>query len=467
MSKWWQGRTLRFRLALWYAVVGTLLLAAFSSTLYFYVLERMALPLDHELRQDLVEIEARLRVQPDGQVLWDGKAVQSGAFLNWPHPWLELWDADGHLVRRLWPLEDARLDQLPMAPTKDHQAISVFNVTTELPLRALTVPFDGPNGRPGWMLRVMRIHKSADDALSALLLIIIVALPIVVTLLVLGGYSVTRRWLKPLDDMVDEANRITAEDFDRRLPVNNPHDEMGRLATGFNVTLDRLEKSFVTLDRFVGDASHELRTPLTTLRSVGEVGLKRSRTEEEYREIIGSMLEEAQRLQVLVQRLLELARAEGGQEKVHHSLIHLDRFVVDCVGELGILAEDKQQRIVFETVDCNIVTDPFVLRQAFKNLVDNAIKYSPAGAKISVRVERAENGCRVTVADEGPGIAPEHRPYITDRFFRTDSSRDRSKGGFGLGLALTNAYMGVLGGRLEFQPVKPHGSSFSLILPGA
>jgi heavy metal sensor kinase len=465
MNRWWQGRTLRFRLALWYAVVGTLLLAGFSSTLYFYVLERMALPLDHELRQDLAEIRAHLRVQRDGQVAWDGRVMEPGAFPNWPHPWLEVWDSDGRLVRRLWPLEDARLDQLPVAPLKEHEAISVFNVTPELPLRALAVPFDGPDGKPGWMLRVMRIHKSADEALNALLVIIVVALPIVVALLVLGGYSLTRRWLKPLDDMVAEANRITAEDLDLRLPVDNPHDELGRLAAVFNVTLDRLENSFVTLGRFVADASHELRTPLTTLRSVGEVGLKRSRTEAEYREIIASMLEEAQRLQVLVQRLLELARVEGGREKIDHGPVRLDRFVVDCVGELEILAEDKQQRIAFDTVECDVVTDPFILRQALKNLVDNAIKYSPAGAKISVSVERVEKGCRVTVADEGPGIAPEHRPFITDRFFRTDSSRDRSKGGFGLGLALTNAYMRVLGGSLEFQPGVPQGSRFILTLP--
>src|SRR5581483_7161130 len=164
----------------------------------------------------------------------------------------------------------------------------------------------------------------AADALGALRLIIFVALPIVVALLVIGGYTITRHWLDPLDRMVAEANRITASDLSRRLPVPNPHDELGRLASVFNDTLDRLEASFVALDRFVADASHELRTPLTTLRSVGEVGLRRSRTVEEYREIIGSMLEDAQRLQLLIQRLLELASAEGGASVVHRTPVRVD-----------------------------------------------------------------------------------------------------------------------------------------------
>jgi two-component system OmpR family sensor kinase len=467
MRRWWQGRTLRFRLALWYAVVGTLLLAVFSATIYFYVSERMALPLDHELRQDLVEVRARLKVQPDGRITWDGHEVKQSALLNWTDPWLELWDEEGNLVCRLWPLEDARLERLPVAPAQGHQTISVFDVTPDIPLRELSVPFDGPEGKPGWMLRVIRIHKSADDALSALLIIIVIALPIVIALLVLGGYSVTRRWLKPLDDMVEEANHITTEDFNRRLPVKNPHDELGRLAVVFNVTLDRLENSFVALDHFVADASHELRTPLTTLRSVGEVGLKRSRTVEEYRDIIASMLEEAQRLQFLVQRLLVLAKAEGGPDKVEQSLVRLDKIVVACAGELGVLAEDKQQRIVLDTVECAVVTDPVIFRQALENLIDNAIKYSPVGAKITVALERVEKTCSVTVTDEGPGIGPEHQPHVTGRFFRTGRPRGRTAGGFGLGLALTNAYMRMLGGTLQFKPVEPHGSSFSLTLPAA
>jgi heavy metal sensor kinase len=288
-----------------------------------------------------------------------------------------------------------------------------------------------------------------------------------VALLVLGGHLLTRRWLLPLDRMAAEANRISADDLSRRVPVGNPHDELGRLGAVFNVTLDRLQASFETLDRFVADASHELRTPLTTLRSVGEVGLRKGRTEEEYREIIGSMLEEAQRLQRLVERLLELANAGGAGgagERMPTPVLEAAR---SCAAELGVLAENKRQQLEVAGEECTIVTDPVLFRQSLQNLVENAIKYSPEGAPIRIHVRRREDGCTIDVEDEGPGIAPEHRPRLAERFFRTDRSRDRDSGGFGLGLSITKAYLRVLGGNLRYQPGAVRGSVFRLELPAS
>jgi two-component system, OmpR family, sensor kinase len=466
MRAWWERQTLRFKLAMWYAVVGTLLLAGFSATLYVYVFERMARPWDYELRPDLEEIRKHLEIRPDGALWWKGKEIGTDA--EWPRngPWFALWDDQGRLVRRLWPFSSGEVKRYPGAPTPGGQTISVFDLSDTLRLRMLSVPFDVP-GKPPWTIRVMRIHDPPADALGALRLIIFSTLPIVVALLVVGGYALTRRWLKPLDHMVVEANRITADDLSRRLPVLNPHDELGRLASVFNVTLDRLEGSFDALDRFVADASHELRTPLTTLRSVGEVGLRRGRTVEEYREIIGSMLEEAQRLQLLIQRLLELASAEGGAAAVQRSEIKVDSYVTSCVNELGVLAEFKNQQIAVDAEPCAVHTDAVIFRQALQNLVDNAIKYSPPNATIRVRVRQADGQVNVAVTDEGPGISPENRAHLMQRFFRPDRGRGRNSGGFGLGLSITKAYMRVLGGTLEYEPATPTGSTFRLRLPKA
>lgn len=467
MKQWWYRCTLRFRLAACYAIGGTVLLAGFSTTLYLYVAGTIAQPLEQQLREDLAEVRSRLVVGPGGRIIWDGHEVPADVVWDAEDPWFELWDSQGRLVHRFWPFDESRVERLPEEPFRGRETFSAFNVTRDLRLRMLSVPYAVPGPGEEWMIRVLSVYPSAADALGSLRWIIFIALPGVVALLYFGGYSLTRRWLKPLDFMVDEANRITADDLNRRLPVANPHDELGRLGSVFNVTLDRLENSFVTLDRFVADASHELRTPLTTLRSVGEVGLKRRRTVEEYREIIGSMLEEAQRLQLLIHRLLELARAEGGAETVQHRSIRLDEFVADCVGELSVLAEHKGMHIAVNATECSAVTDPVILRQALQNLLDNAIKYSPAGTTIDVSVGQAGEVCRMTVTDRGPGIAPEHRPYITDRFFRTGGLRGRGKAGFGLGLAITNAYMRVLGGTLNYEPAQPQGSIFSLTLPAA
>lgn len=465
LAAWWGRRTLRSRLALWYGLGGTLLLAGFAATLYAYVAIRMAQPLDGPLRGDLADVTRRLEVRPGGGLRWDGAAIPPRRTWTADYPWFELWDEHGRLVRRLWPFSDNRVQHLPTPPVRGRDTISIFSVAPDLRLRVLSVPYQLPGQEAEWMIRIMRLHEPQGDALGALRIIIIVALPIVAALLVVGGYVYTRHRLLPLDRMAAEANRITVDDLSPRLPVVNPHDELGRLAAVFNLTLDRLEQSFGALDRFVADASHELRTPLTTLRTVGEVGLRRSRTVEEYREIIGSMLEEAQRLQLLIQRLLELATAEGGAAPVHRGPVRIDEQVAACVSELGILAEAKHQQIECAVRPCTLVTDPVLFRQALQNLIDNAIKYSPEGSKIRVGIRETVSAVEVAVTDNGPGISPEYRGHLMERFFRPDPGRGRGSGGFGLGLSITKAYLRVLGGSVEYEPAEPKGSTFRLVLP--
>ena len=463
MRRWWQRRTLRFRLALWYGLGGTMLMAGFCSAIYLFVARRMARPLDHALRRDLSEIEAHLSVAPNRSLLWDGSAIRYDQ--RWRHPWVEIWDEHQHLVARLWPLEDNQLDSLPFAPPPGQDNLSIFNVTSDLRLRALSVPMTVPGAPPGWTMRVLRVHQRLDDPLGTLLLIMVIALPVVVSLLVVGGYAITRRWLSPLDEMVHDAEDITAKDLSQRLSVENPNDELGRLATVFNRTLGRLEDSFTALDRFVADAAHELRTPLTTLRTVGEVGLRSSRSAQDYREIIGSMLEEAQRLQFLVERLLRLATAEGGHQPVRREPVRIDQLVATCIAELAILAETKSQHLSIDAIECEAQTDPVLFRQALQNIVDNAIKYSPEGGEIHVAVHVEEGRLDVSVTDSGPGIPVEHREKVTERFFRSGDARSRRRGGFGLGLAITRAYMQVLGGDLHYEAASPRGSRFTLTLP--
>jgi signal transduction histidine kinase len=169
----------------------------------------------------------------------------------------------------------------------------------------------------------------------------------------------------------------------------------------------------------------------------------------------------------LVERLLELASAEGGAKIVHRERIRLDQFVTSCVGELGILAEYKKQQLSVGTGECQVDADPVLLRQALQNLIDNAMKYSPLETTIRITVESEGGECRVSVTDQGAGVPAEHRPHLADRFYRVENSRVRGRGGFGLGLAITKAYMHAMGGRLEYGPAEPKGSCFALVLPEA
>ncbi len=467
MIPWWRRRSLRFRLSAWYAAGGVVLLTVFCVVIHGFVSRRMAQPLDRQLRADLESVRQRLVLDGEGRLRWDGRPVASAEPWEWSAPWFEVWDEQGRLLARRWPLDEARLEQTPFAPVPEWETLSVFSIAADLRLRALSSPWlprGEDAGAPRWMLRVMRVHKPASEALSALSLILVVSLPVLVALLVLVGYLLTRHWLRPLDDMVAEAERIGAHDLARRLPVENPHDELGRLANVFNGTLDRLEESFAALDRFSADASHELRTPLTTLRSVGEVALQRDRGVAEYREVIGSMLEEAQRLQTLVDRLLQLARAAGPSPDVRREKTRIDLVAAECASELGVLAEERGQHLSLRLDECVAHTDPLLLRQVLQNLVDNAIKFSPVGTRIDISTRTDGDRREITVGDEGPGIPPELRRLATERFFRADAAR--AAGGFGLGLALAKAYLKLLGGRLEYEARHPRGSLFRIVLPG-
>lgn len=467
LHDWWRRRTVRFRLALWYAAGGTLLTTLFAIAIYTFVTGRIARPLDYRLRQDLAELHAGLRIGSDRSLRWHGELLVEGSTPISDPPWFEVWDDQGQLVRRVWPFVETRAANLPGPPSRTvgDGAVSVFYVTPTLRLRTLTVRVEVPGAPSFWMLRLFSVHERYSDALEDLRIIIAVSLPITVALLVVGGHLLTRRWLLPLDRMAAEANRITVADLQRRLPVENPHDEFGRLAQVFNFTLDRLQNSFEALDRFVSDASHELRTPLTTLRSVGEVALRKSRTVEEYRGIIGSMLEEVQRLQGLVERLLQLASAEGAGHLIQRVPTALHELAAACVQELGVLAELKRQRFVVAGGPCTTVTDPVLVRQALQNLIDNAIKYSPEDSEIRVVLGERDGHAEIAVSDEGPGIAEDDRPQVLERFYRADRARGRATGGFGLGLAITKAYLRSLGGTLEYEPREPRGSTFRLVLP--
>jgi heavy metal sensor kinase len=279
-----------------------------------------------------------------------------------------------------------------------------------------------------------------------------------------GGYLVARRALAPIERMTERARSITADRLSDRLPVHNPDDEMGRLATVFNETLGRLERSFEQMRRFTADVSHELRTPLTSIRSVGEVGLRGHRDEASYRAIVGSMLEEADRLAGLVGRLLTLSRAESGQGNLAHEVVDLTSMAEDVVATLGVLAEEKGQRLTIERSARRpaVAADREVLRQALINLVDNAIKFSPAGGEICIRIVETADEASFDVCDSGPGITDEARPRIFDRFFH---GGDAEAGGSGLGLSIAKGAVEAQGGRLTLERTGASGSTFRIIMP--
>ena len=205
--------------------------------------------------------------------------------------------------------------------------------------------------------------------------VLILGLPLVVTLAGFGGYLLARRALAPIDHLALAARRITADRLHERLTVPNQQDEIGRLASVFNDTFGRLESSFDQLRRFTADSSHELRTPLAVLRGIGEAAVAERRTPVDYEEAIGSMLEEVDRMSNLVDTLLRLSHGDAGAIRLARESVDLGLLARDVGSALGVLAEERNQTLAFETAEPVVVhVDRLVLREALTNILDNAIK---------------------------------------------------------------------------------------------
>jgi heavy metal sensor kinase len=247
--------------------------------------------------------------------------------------------------------------------------------------------------------------------------------------------------------------------------VANPSDELGHLATVINSVLDRLEESFERLRRFTADASHDLRTPLAALRTVGEVGLQKSRSPADYQDTIGSMLEEVGRLTRLVENLLTLSRADQRQVQPALSVFSLNEVVREAGNVIEVLAEEKGQTFTMRLEDEVAVRgDRVLLRQAILNVLHNAVKYSPVEGSVSVWLSHTRDRAQVRISDNGPGIAREHHERIFDRFYRVDVSRTGEGGGAGLGLSIAKWALELQGGSIAVEE-NATGSTFCLDLP--
>ncbi len=457
----WPVRTLRGRIALWYGGVITICLLTYSVTVGLSFTRHVEQELDRRVHED-IELAARaIVVDSAGAPAWPGgflgKQIEEEE--GGGH-WIEVWDHRG--ARRL--VAGTFDPVLPEVPDTRNlgSARTVELATGRVRVMSERVRIDGAE----FVVRAVVSEVSARQQVHSLWLQLA---GISLTVLVLGGIGgvvLAHRLLGPLARMADHAKRITAEDLHERLKVESAGEELELLRDSFNATLARLEASFGQLKRLTADASHEIRTPLTALRSVGEVALQRDLSKDEYREVIGTMLEEVDRLSRLSDELLAIARAEAGQAHYHFESLDLCALVEDVAEQLSVLAEEREQTL---SVGCDeqvsVAGDRLALRQALINLIDNAIKYSPERSHVEVRLRSEAESALIEVIDQGPGIAPEHRERIFERFYRIDSSRSREMGGTGLGLSLVKLTVDAHGGRIELDSTVERGSTFRLVLP--
>lgn len=458
MMAWRRLRTLRAKLTIWYVFAMVVVLTVYAVGVFTVVSRNASLALDELVVGDFQWASEMVEQRPDGTFAWfEGTGVDDS-------PWLQVWTPSGELLYRS---VGALLHPVPntaaLAATPGEQIVTVSLPSANFRLLSGSAQIGGRRV----VIQVARSDGKLRQELRELMIMLVLGLPLGVAAAGLVGYSIARRALKPLDLMAERARAITADRLSDRLPIENPDEELGRLAKVFNETLGRLESSFQQMRRFTSDVSHELRTPLTAIRSVGEVGLRERHEEGRYRSIIGSMLEEADRLATLVDSLLSMARAETGQARLSLQAVDLRQLSEDVAAHLGVLAEEKQQTLSVEglaTLPCT--GDPLVLRQALINLVDNAIKYTQEGGSIRVQLSQAGGTGVVDVCDNGPGVAMQRPEQVFDRFARGDAADPADgSGGTGLGLSISKWGIEANGGQLSLVKTGASGSIFRMTVP--
>lgn len=482
---------IRLRLTVWYTLILAMLLVSFSVFVYLSLGRSLVAQVDTSLR--LVASEAALSLQSENGVLHLGDPEE-------PTPLPALLASRGYalqVVTGTGEVVDGTGESglLPQAPPAAGLATVVAG---DEHWRVYTVALAAQEteGGPAF-LEVAQSLAGVEAARDRLAQVLALGIPLALVLASGGGALLAGRALGPIDSITRQARRIGAEVAQRRtealghrLEMPLPQDEVGRLARTFDEMLARLEEAFHRERQFTSDAAHELRTPLTALKGAIDVALRRQRTTREYREVLGGLGREVDRLTDLSHDLLVLARAEnggaGGKEQGREAParpwardVRLAETAGLVVDRLRPLAEAKRVDLHFSFEgDPAVAGDAAQLGRAITNLVDNAVKSTAAGGQVTVSCREApgEGAVLVEVADTGCGISAEDLPRVFDRFYRADRARRReeapagiaappSGGGAGLGLTIARAVARGHGGDITVASALGRGSVFTLRLP--
>jgi two-component system, OmpR family, heavy metal sensor histidine kinase CusS len=466
LSRW---GTLAFRLTAGYALAGLLLLLFSTASLYLVLVTELERSTDLFLADKLNVIRTMLRERPDDV---DGLREE-----------VELESAARRYEQFYIRLLDERNAPLMSTPGMGDQVdLQLFPSQAETP-PSRAVPMEGKNGRPFRVTSALvpvgspptetdtiqiAIDVSQKEELLAryrhwfwaILLGSLAVFPLV-------GYQIARQGIRPVEEIATTARRISSTHLHERILPEGYPSELASLAGTFNQMLDRLEESFDRISRFTADIAHDLRTPVNNIRGEAEVALARARTVDEYREVLGSCLEEAVRLSNLISDLLFLARAESPLAHLHWARVDV-RELLSSVREYyegaavegGILLTMSQgdEPVIAEL-------DRTLVQRAVGNLVANAVAHTPSGGSVVLAANTDASCILIAVSDTGVGIPAEALPRVFDRFFRVDTSRTQASGSTGLGLAIVKTITQLHGGSVEIASQLGKGTRVMLRLP--
>jgi heavy metal sensor kinase len=456
--------SVRTRLTLWYAGILALSLIAFAFLVYYAAAATFYERQDESLRSTAQTVASAYleELEEEHSFAKAGQIVLSE--LVFPNRYVQLTDNNG------WPVASSKnfsgqsvpIPSAALAQAREQNS----SLVTVNGLRVAVVPLSS-NSELGFATAAEPLSV-IEPGLRRLRLDFLAGVPVVLLLASAGGYFLARKSLLPIALMDRQTRRITAERLSSRLDVASPRDELGRLATTINDLLTRLENSFKEQKRFIADASHELRTPLAVLRGETEVALTRTRTIAEYQQSLSLIQDEAERLSRIVEDLFLLARQpmELPVALIKEPL-SLNETIRDCARAAQVLANRKGVRFEMENESASIVlnADEELLKRMILNLLDNAVKYTPAGGEISLGLAQQNGNARIVVRDTGIGIPLADQQHVFDRFYRVEKARSRALGGAGLGLSIVQWIVDAHKGTIEVKSAPGKGSVFTVELP--
>jgi heavy metal sensor kinase len=469
-------RSLSFRLVTWYAGVLTLV---------FILIGALTIILLREyLESNVLDTQARRARQiADTLVAAAGRTGEATMAreveeLYAPEAnerFIRITRGDGHVVYASGPPHDGSFDPATVpALTPPDPARPALTPAAWLPhkesslkgpvLIAAQTYTGADNSR--YVVEVGVSTARTEETVRQVLLMLAIGLPIAVCVAVAGGFVLVRRALKPVDNLSQKAAAITQHNLSERLPVVRTGDELERLSVSLNLMISRLEDAINSSKQFVADASHELRTPLAVLRGELENLAQDAQLKPQTRETLGSSLEEVDRLAEIVEGLLALSRLDTGEARAAWVRFDLAALVATTADQMSLLAEDKHITVVCDSSERVIIEgDQARLKQVVVNLLDNAIKYTPNGGHIKLKITQEGGSAVLDVADDGIGIPAEALPHVFKRFFRVDGSRSRDQGGAGLGLSIVKSICDAHGARVEVSSTSGQGSRFRIRQP--
>jgi heavy metal sensor kinase len=458
--------SIRTRLTLWYSAVLLGILLVVGALSYSVLRWTLMQDLDSSL---LTVAQVMHDVRADDESPGSGVDELIRELLGpvFDERFVQFLDPDGQPRSRMVPRP--RAPSLPLtrvAQTNAMRGVRTLETVQQgaVPLRVLTLPIV----ERGRVVRIIQVGASLDrphGVLRRYLETLVVLIPLGVGLAAAGGAVIARKALRPVDEMAAAARRITAEDLDQRIARQNTDDELDRLAATLNGMLARLDEAFRQMRRFAADAAHELRTPLTALKGGIEVSLRQARSAEEYRRVLESSLEDVDRLITVAEDLLTLSRAAAGPETPRPT-IDLEPLVLETLEAGTRLAQRTGVHVTLGHVEPVVVRgDAGALARAMRNLIENAVKYTPSDGKVVLTLRAADGRAVFAVEDTGIGIAPEDRERIFEPFVRVDAARGRDTGGSGLGLAIARSIVVAHGGTLTVDSEVGAGSRFTITLP--